>query len=127
MMIVKIIGLISGYNAPMQFPVEIHDKYLKIAEELGIDPEEIEEHHTRGGGPGGQKVNKTTSCVELHHLPTGIDVRYQHHRGLLANRKGAYELLIKKIEEEKKGAESELGKKKHKIQIPTISALKVGF
>ena len=100
----------------MEFPVEIHEKYLKMAEELDIDPEDIEEHHTRGGGPGGQKINKATNCVELHHVPTGIDVRYQHHRGLLRNRKEAYELMIQKIEEHYKGVESELGQKRHKIE-----------
>ncbi len=78
--------------------------------------EDIEEHHTRGGGHGGQKINKSTNCVELTHEPTGITVRYQHHRGLHQNRKEAYELLIDKIEEEQLGAKSELAQKHHKVE-----------
>ena len=100
----------------MNFPIEIQDKYEKIAKEIGFDPEDVEEHFTRGGGHGGQKINKSTNCVELHHKPTGIDVRYQHHRGLQQNRKEAWELLIVKVEEQVKGEESELATKRHKIQ-----------
>jgi len=100
----------------MDFPIELPKSHLAIAKKLGIKPEDIEEHHTRGGGPGGQKINKSTNCVELTHEPTGIKVRYQHHRGLHQNRRGAYELLIDKIEEEKLGMESKLSQKKHKIE-----------
>ncbi|MBU0458865.1 peptide chain release factor-like protein [Patescibacteria group bacterium] len=100
----------------MHFPVEIADHILKLAAKLGIDPADIEEQHTKGGGHGGQKINKSTNCVELTHEPTGITVRYQHHRGLHQNRKEAYELMILKIDEEVRGVESELAQKHHKIE-----------
>jgi len=100
----------------MNFPVDIQQKHQLIAKEIGFKVEDVEETFTRGGGNGGQKINKSTNCVELHHLPTGTNVRYQHHRGLIQNRKDAWELLILKLEEQAKGIESKLGNKKHKIQ-----------
>lgn len=100
----------------MNFPVDIGDKFQKIAKLIKLNPEDVEETFTRGGGHGGQKINKSTNCVELRHEPTGIDVRYQHHRGLLRNRVEAWELLISKVEEHVKGKESQLAKKRHKVQ-----------
>ena len=100
----------------MHLPEDLQHKYLLKIKKLGIKLEDIEEHHTRGGGHGGQKINKSTNCVELTHEPTGITVRFQHHRGLHQNRKEAYGLLIDKIEEEKLGIESELSQKHHKIE-----------
>ncbi len=87
-----------------------------MAKEINFDAQDVEEHFTRGGGHGGQKVNKSTNCVELTHEPTGITVRYQHHTGLHQNRKEAWELLIVKLEEHIKGEKSELASKRHKIQ-----------
>jgi len=100
----------------MEFPDDLQHKYLGKIKELEIKLEDIEEHHTHGGGHGGQKINKSTNCVELTHHPTGITVRFQHHRGLHRNRKEAYELLIDKIEEEMLGMESEMAQKHHKIE-----------
>lgn len=80
---------------------------LAKAEKLKILPEDIEEHFVRGSGNGGQKINKTASCVELHHGPTGIDVRFQQHREQSKNRLGAWKLLILKIEEKILGKESD--------------------
>ena len=104
------------YYRCMNFPIDIGHKYQVIAKEIKFNPEDVEEHFTRGSGHGGQNINKSTNCVELHHTPTGIDVRYQHHRGLLRNRKEAWELLVTKVEEQVKGKESTLGQKRHKIQ-----------
>lgn len=100
----------------MNFPVELPPAILKKALALGIDPSDVEEHFVRGSGHGGQKINKTASCVELHHAPTGIDVRYQHHREQSKNRLGAWKLLILKIEEQKLGKQSQIQKEKFKIR-----------
>jgi protein subunit release factor B len=47
---------------------------------LGVREEDIEEQFVRSSGAGGQKVNKTSSCVVLHHRPTGIRVKCQQER-----------------------------------------------
>ena len=100
----------------MDFPVELPPKYQQLAADLHIDPEDIEEHFTRGSGSGGQKINKTSNCVELKHTPTDISVRVQKHREQSANRLSAYKLLLLKIEEEKRGKESERAQKRFKIR-----------
>ena len=65
---------------------------------LGIAREDLEESFIRGGGAGGQKVNKTSSTVRLRHVPTGIEVRCQAERSLSQNRSLAREELCDKIE-----------------------------
>lgn len=100
----------------MAFPAELSPHLLNKAEELGIFAEDIEESFVVGGGKGGQKINKTASCVQLKHTPTGIVLRCQKHREQSKNRLSAYKLLILKIEEKIKGEESELAKRIHKIR-----------
>jgi len=98
----------------ISFPVPLTPKYLKLAEELGVRPEDIEEYIARGGGPGGQKINKSNISVELKHIPTNIIVRVQRYRHQSANRTAAYHRLLLKIEELRKGEESQLRKEKFK-------------
>src|SRR3989344_7877405 len=93
----------NRYTASMHFPVDLKEKYLKIAQEIGFLPQDVEERFASGGGHGGQKINKSQNCVELHHTPTGTDVRYQHHRGLHRNRMEAWQLLILKVQEKVRG------------------------
>ncbi len=52
----------------------------------------------RGSGPGGQKINKTSSTVWLRHRPTGIEVRCQAERSQAANRETAWGELCAKLE-----------------------------
>lgn len=98
------------------FPVELSPYILEKAETLHVYMEDIEESFIRGSGAGGQKINKTNSCVQLRHLPTGIEVKVQRHREREANRKSAYKLLINKIESVVLGEESDEAKKQHKIR-----------
>jgi protein subunit release factor B len=98
----------------MDFPVELSPKYLKLARDLGVKPEDMREHIARGGGPGGQKINKTNIAVTLKHVPTNTIVRVQRYRQQSANRLAAYHRLLLKIEVLKKGKESELRRKKYK-------------
>jgi peptide chain release factor len=73
---------------------------------LGIREEDIEEQFVRSSGAGGQKVNKTSSCVVLLHRPTGIRVKCQQERSQALNRFLARRLLVEKIEARIKGAAS---------------------
>ncbi|KAL2118363.1 hypothetical protein VTJ04DRAFT_8023 [Mycothermus thermophilus] len=67
---------------------------------------EIEESFIKGSGPGGQKINKTSSAVQLKHLPTGLVVKCQATRSRSQNRKIARELLALKLEQLEKGDQS---------------------
>ncbi len=71
--------------------------------EVGLREEDIEERFIRGSGSGGQKVNKTSSCVTLKHIPTGIEVRCQRERTQSLNRFFARRELCDKLEARKKG------------------------
>jgi protein subunit release factor B len=67
-------------------------------ERLGVREEEFRETFIRSSGPGGQKVNKTSSCVHLVHLPTGLAVKCQQERSQTLNRFLARRLLLDRIE-----------------------------
>ena len=70
---------------------------------LGVRESEIEETFVRSGGAGGQKVNKSSSCVMLLHRPTGLRVKCQTTRHQALNRFLARRLLLDKIERVQKG------------------------
>jgi protein subunit release factor B len=53
---------------------------------LGIDPGDLLEKFVRGSGAGGQKINKTSNCVFLKHLPSGIAIKGQLERSREMNR-----------------------------------------
>jgi protein subunit release factor B len=79
---------------------------LKRMEALGVREQDIEEQFVRSSGPGGQKVNKTSTCVVLHHRPTGIRVKCQRERSQARNRFLARRILLDKIEAKLRGNES---------------------
>lgn len=65
---------------------------------LGVREADITESFIRSRGPGGQNVNKTSSCVYLKHIPTGIEVKCQKERTQVLNRSSARKILVNKIE-----------------------------
>ncbi len=67
-------------------------------EALGVLEKDIEEKFVRSSGKGGQKVNKTSSCVYIKHVPTCIEVKCMKDRSQSINRFLARRELIKKIE-----------------------------
>jgi len=91
------------------FPVSpLKEKGLiKKMEALNIYEKDIKESFVRSGGKGGQHVNKTSTCVYLKHIPTGIEVKCQEERSQSLNRYKARVILFKKIDQLVKGKESE--------------------
>jgi protein subunit release factor B len=67
-------------------------------EALGIREKDLEERFVRSSGAGGQKVNKTSTCVYLKHLPTGLEVKCMRERSQSINRFLARRELVDKIE-----------------------------
>ncbi|KAI4730954.1 hypothetical protein E4T49_01208 [Aureobasidium sp. EXF-10728] len=59
---------------------------------------DITEAFLKGTGPGGQKINKTSSAVQLKHLPTGLVIKCQETRSRSQNRKIARRILAERIE-----------------------------
>ncbi len=83
------------------------DALRKKMDGLGIFEKDIVEKFIRSSGKGGQKVNKTSSCVYLKHIPTKIEVKCQRERSQAINRFLARRILTDKIEGMIKGKESE--------------------
>ncbi len=65
---------------------------------LGVTDDAIVEKFILGTGKGGQKINKTFSCVYIKHIPTGIEVKCQKERSQALNRFMARRQLCDKIE-----------------------------
>jgi protein subunit release factor B len=72
-------------------------------DKLGVKDSDLKESFIRSSGPGGQKVNKTSSCVFLIHIPTGLTVKCQQERSQALNRFLARRILLDRIEKLKTG------------------------
>jgi protein subunit release factor B len=70
---------------------------------LGVAESDLEESFVRSSGPGGQKVNKTSTCVFIRHRLTGLTVKCQRERSQSINRFLARRLLLDKIERMQSG------------------------
>lgn len=89
---------------------------VKKMRSLGIYERDLEEKFIRSGGPGGQHVNKTSTCVQLTHIPSGIKIKCQKSRSQVLNRFLARRLLLEKIETIQHGKLSEKRKQIDKIR-----------
>lgn len=84
--------------------------------ELNICEDDIEEMFIRASGHGGQKTNKTSSCVSLRHIPTNIIVKCQRERSQALNRFLARRHLLDQIERMQKGSVKEENLRIEKIR-----------
>lgn len=83
---------------------------------LGVREEDLVEKFVLGSGRGGQKINKTSSCVYLKHLPTGIEVKCQSERSRALNRYYARKELCRRLEEKEGKVRSERQQLHEKIR-----------
>jgi len=78
-------------------PGKIEALKARIAR-LGIDLRLIDESFVKGGGKGGQKMNKTANAVMLRYPPLGLTVRCQRERHRSLNRFLALREMVDEIE-----------------------------
>ena len=83
---------------------------------FGIVEDELTEKFILGSGSGGQKINKTHSCVYLKHHPTGIEIKCQSSRSREMNRYHARRELCDELEERQLGRESKRRQQIEKIR-----------
>lgn len=65
---------------------------------LGMTEHDLEERFVRAAGPGGQHVNKVSTCVWLRHRPSGLEVKVQQERSQALNRYLARRRLAAKLD-----------------------------
>lgn len=99
-----------GVTQKKQDELEARMASLKLREE------DLQEKYVRSSGPGGQKVNKTASCVYLRHEPTGLEVKMQKERSQGLNRYYARKRMCELIEEQTLGKKSPAALKAEKIR-----------
>ncbi len=73
---------------------------------LSISEDQITERFIKGSGKGGQKINKTASCVYLIHHPSNIEIKCQRSRSQSANRFFARRELCDRLEQQQLGSVS---------------------
>lgn len=93
---------ISPYNAQglrqTSFAgVEVVPVFEDISKEIEIPDSDIDFKAVRSSGPGGQNVNKTSTAVQITHIPTGISVHSSEGRTQLGNREKAMQILRGKL------------------------------
>lgn len=103
-------------------------------EALDIREQDIEEKFVRSSGKGGQKVNKTSSCVYLRHTPTGVEVKCMKDRSQSINRFLARRELVEKIKKvrgipteedaERERIKKQKQKRKRRAQRPSAGSFK---
>ena len=89
----------------------------KLMAEASVFEEDIEESFILGGGPGGQKTNKTSNVVRLKHEPSGLNIRFGETRSREDNRWLARRALAEAIlerENKRKSAKQQAAEKKRR-------------
>ena len=95
---------------------ETIEKIKKLMEEASVYEDDLEESFILGGGPGGQKTNKTSSVVRLSHEPSGVAVKVGESRSREDNRWLARRMLAETILDNEHKRKSAARQKAEKIR-----------
>ena len=95
---------------------ETIEKIRALMAEASVYEDDLEESFILGGGPGGQKTNKTSSVVRLSHEPSGVAVKVGESRSREDNRWLARRMLAETILEREHKRKSEAQQKAEKIR-----------
>ena len=82
----------------------------------GLAESDLDESFVRSGGPGGQKVNRTATCVHLKHRPSGLEVKMQRARSQALNRFFARRRLCELLEARTLGEDSPRARAEEKVR-----------
>ncbi|CAD8109791.1 unnamed protein product [Paramecium sonneborni] len=108
------INIVKQYS---RFCAFVSIKEMKMNRKaIEIQQTDLEWKYIKGGGPGGQAINKTSNCVQLTHRPTGIQIKCQKSRDLETNKNYAIKALKEKLDEQINGTNSLANIKGQKLQ-----------
>lgn len=102
--------------APKMISPETVEKIKALMAEASVFEEDLAESFILGGGPGGQKTNKTSNVVRLEHEPSGLSVRCGKTRSRETNRWLARRTLAETILEREHKRTSEARQRREKIR-----------
>ena len=97
----------NEFGLPTMISPETIEKIKARMALASVFEEDLEESFVLGSGPGGQKVNKTSSAVRLYHAPSGLTVKCGESRSREQNRWLARRELAERILERERSALSE--------------------
>ena len=95
---------------------ETIERIRALMAEASVFEDDLEESFILGGGPGGQKTNKTSSVVRLSHGPSGVAVRVGESRSREDNRWLARRMLAETILERERGRKSAEQQRREKVR-----------
>ena len=95
---------------------EKEDRLKERMAACGLNEEDLEESFVRSPGPGGQKVNRSATCVHLKHRPTGLEVKMRKERSQALNRFFARRRLCELVEEQSMGRHAPQAQKRSQIR-----------
>ena len=95
---------------------ETIDRIKALMAEASVFEEDLDESFILGGGPGGQKTNKTSNVVQIVHAPSGIAVRCGETRSRETNRWLARRAVAEAILERERGRKSEERQRREKVR-----------
>ena len=95
---------------------ETIERIKSVMLEASVFEDDLEESFILGGGPGGQKTNKTSNVVRLSHEPSGLSIRCGETRSRETNRWLARRMLAEMILERERGRKSAAQQKREKIR-----------
>ena len=92
------------------------DELVARMDACGLREADLDESFISSGGPGGQKVNRSATCVYLKHVPTGLEVKMQQERSQALNRFFARRRLCELLEGRDQGAASPEARRRAKLR-----------
>jgi len=103
----------------LEVSIEKRKDLRRRMRKLKVFEKDLVETFVRSSGPGGQNVNKVSSCVVLKHLPTGTQVKCQEERTQGLNRFLARTLMIEKLDKQRREARLKIVNKIEKLRRQT--------
>ena len=92
------------------------DRLAEKMKRFHVSEDDLSEQFILGSGKGGQKVNKTNSCVHLRHAASGIVIKCQESRSRAVNRFLARRELCDRLAEKIEGEKSLRRQRMEKIR-----------